>query len=505
MKYLPTGGQMKQADQYTIGTLGVPSLTLMERAADACVKVIQEEVPDLSRVLVVCGSGNNGGDGLAIARMLAGEGISVQVLLAGNPDHFTEEVRHQGILLDEAGVTPVREWKDEAYSLIVDALFGVGLCRDIEGEYAQIIDKMNACDCAKLAVDIPSGISADTGAVMGSAFKADLTVTMQEIKRGLLLYPGQSYAGRIIPADIGIDTRPFDENLAVACMLEGGKNEEDANDYSGLLPLRRPDTNKGSYGKLLVISGSKGMSGAAFFNACAAYTAGAGLVRIYTAEANRQILQTLLPEAIITTYTSFDEGELMKLLKWADAVCVGSGLGTSDKAGRIVETVLENVEVPCLVDGDGLNLIAAHKRYYERMETGSFVFTPHMKEMSRLTGKTVAEIRNDRFGILDDFVNRHQLTCVLKDARTVIQTAGDRPYLNVTGNAAMAKAGSGDVLAGIIAGLLAQGLSCTDAALLGTYLHGRGGDLVREQKGSISVLARDLIEGLAQVLREEES
>ncbi len=505
MKYLPTGGQMKQADQYTIETLGVPSLTLMERAANACVQVIQKEIPDLSRVLVVCGSGNNGGDGMAIARLLAGEGICVQVLLAGNPDHFTEEARHQGILLDEAGVTPVREWKEEEYTLIIDALFGVGLCRDIEGEYAKIIEKMNACEGAKLAVDIPSGISADTGAVLGVAFKADLTVTMQEIKRGLLLYPGQSYAGRIIAADIGIDTRLFEEDAAVACMLEGQKNEEDANDYSGLLPVRRPDTNKGSYGKLLVIAGSKGMSGAAFFNACAAYTAGTGLVRIYTAEANRQILQSLLPEAIITTYTGFDEGELMKLLKWADAVCVGSGLGTSDKAGRIMETVLENVAVPCLVDGDGLNLIASHKRYYEMMEPDLFVFTPHMKEMSRLTGKSVEEIRNDRFGILDDFVNRHQLTCILKDARTVIQTAGDRAYLNVTGNAAMAKAGSGDVLAGITAGLMAQGLSCTDAALLGTYLHGRSGDKARAEKGSISLLARDLIECLTQVLKEEES
>ncbi len=505
MRYLPTGTQMKQADQYTIGRLGIPSLTLMERAAQSCVKVIQEEDLDLSRVLIVCGTGNNGGDGLAIARMLAKEGISVSVLLAGNADHMTEEARHQGILLSEAGVTPVKEWQEEDYTLVVDALFGVGLSRDVEGEYAEIIEKMNACDCAKLAVDIPSGISADTGAVLGCAFQADLTVTMQEIKRGLLVFPGQSYAGRIIPVDIGIDTSLFDEDLSVACMLEGKKNDEDANDYSGLIPTRRPNSNKGTYGKLLVIAGSKGMAGAAFFNACAAYTAGTGLVQIYTPESNREILQTLLPEAIITTYTGFDEGELAKLLKWADAVCVGSGLGTSDKACRIMDTVLENVAVPCLVDGDGLNLIASHPRFYELMESDQFIFTPHIKEMSRLTGKTVEEIQGDRFGILQKYVEKYQLTCVLKDARTLIQSAGGRPYLNVTGNAALAKAGSGDVLAGITAGLLAQGLSCTDAALLGTYLHGRCGDKAREEKGSISVLARDLISCLAEVLKEEES
>ncbi len=505
MKYLPSGEQMKQADQYTIETIGVPSLTLMERAAASCVRVIQEENLDLGRVLIVCGSGNNGGDGLAIARLLAEEGIAITVFLAGNPDHFTEEARHQGILLDAAGVKPVTRWQDADYTLVVDALFGVGLSRDIEGEYAETIKKMNAQNCAKLAVDIPSGISADTGAVLGAAFQADLTVTMQEIKRGLLLYPGQAYAGKIVPVDIGIDTGIFTDDPQVACMLEGQKNDEDANDYSGLLPVRKPNSNKGTYGRLLVIAGSKGMCGAAYFNACAAYMAGTGLVQIYTPEANRQILQTLLPEAVLTTYTSFDEGELMKLLKKADAVCIGSGLGTSDKSRRIVETVLENVEVPCLVDGDGLNLISAHPRYKDLLAPDRFVFTPHMKEMSRLTDLTVEEIQADRFRILQEFVEQNQLTCILKDSRTVIQTAGDRPYMNVNGNAALAKAGSGDVLAGITAGLLAQGLSCMDAALLGTYLHGRCGDMVRDKKGNISVLARDILECLPEVLKEEEA
>ena len=239
-------------------------------------------------------------------------------------------------------------------------------------------------------------------------------------------------------------------------------------------------------------------------NAYAAYMAGAGLVQIYTAEENRVVLQQLLPEAIVTTYDLYDQGELLRLLKWADVVCVGSGIGTTEKARKILRATLENVRVPCLVDADGLNLIAAHKKYLDALSVDDLVFTPHMMEMSRLTDLTIEEIRSSRMDVIKSFADQHSLTCVLKDARTVIASKGRKASVNLSGNASMAKAGSGDVLSGIIAGLMAQGMEGYQAAVLGTYLHGRAGDLARERKGTYSVIARDLIEFLAGAWNELE-
>ncbi len=495
MRYLPNAKQMKEADQYTIETLGIPSLELMEHAAKACVRVMKEQKTDVSQPLIVCGSGNNGGDGLAIARLLAKEGSEVTAVMAGNPDHYTEETRTQADLLKDAGVSLTDTLRKADYSVVIDALFGVGLSREVKGNYADMIEKMNHCSGTKVAVDIPSGVSADTGMVLGTAFQADFTVTFQAVKRGLLLYPAQTYAGEIFAEDIGVNTDDFKENMEVAATLDS---------YADLLPARPADSNKGTFGRLLIIAGSKGMSGAAYFNACAAYRVGAGLVRIYTDKSNREILQNLLPEAIITTYTAFDEQEVLSLLKWADAICVGSGIGTGDTAMRIVDTVLRHALVPVLVDADGLNVISGNKDELTHMQHKNYIFTPHMMEMSRLTGLDISEIKADRFRVLKDFTDRFGITCVLKDARTVIQSCGDRAYINTTGNAAMAKAGSGDVLAGIISGLLSQGLTCMDAGILGVYLQGCCGDAARDLKGSYSVLARDLIEALPMVLKGEE-
>ena len=264
-----------------------------------------------------------------------------------------------------------------------------------------------------------------------------------------------------------------------------------------MLPDRPEDSNKGTYGRLLVIAGSKGMSGAAFLNAMAAYRMGAGLVQIYTEESNRIILQALLPEAIITTYTEFDKEEVKRLLSHADAVCIGSGLSRSKTAKKILKTVLSNVEVACVIDADGLNLLAEHLKYTEYLTEGSFILTPHMKEMSRLTGLSVPEIRANRQQVLESLTEEWNVTCVLKDSRTLIGEAGKRTCVNTSGCQALAKGGSGDVLCGVIAGLLAQGISTFEAATLGTYIHGLSGETAARKKNSYSILARDLLESLA--------
>ncbi len=494
MRYLPTGGQMKNADRYTIEELKVPSLTLMERAAGACVDFIKEKEFDQSHICVVCGSGNNGGDGFAIARIFAESGVRVTVIMAGSKEHLTEEALYQKELFEKTRGRICDDFIEDEYSIIIDAVFGVGLCREISGRYDYILSRMNEASSIKVAVDIPSGVSAETGAVLGTAFKADYTVTFQTGKIGLFLYPGREYAGEIKEVDIGISQEPFKVDEETACAPKEAE-------YVRMLPVRRADSNKGTYGKVLIIAGSRGMSGAAYLNGLGAYRMGAGLVRIYTSEENREILQGQLPEAVITAYELFDERELLRLLEWADVVCIGSGIGTTEKAWKLVRTTLENVTVPCVIDADGLNLLGEHKKYISKLKGKEIIITPHIKEFSRLTGKTVEKIKACRVKELGEFTEKTGITCILKDAVTLIRTGCKRTCVNLSGSAAMAKAGSGDVLAGITAGLLAQGLACYEAAILGTYLHGRAGEYAAEEKGIYSILARDIAENIGEVVK----
>lgn len=498
MQLWVNAAQMKAADQYTIQKLGVPSLELMEHAAQACVQVLEDEKVDLSHVCVVCGSGNNGGDGFAIARILQNNRYSVETFCVGNPEHYTEETQEQMHRLQECGGKITYGMpQEDSYSVIIDAVFGVGLSRKVEGRYRQVIEQMNRMRGTKFAVDIPSGLSATTGCILGCAFKADYTVTFQLKKIGLELSQGRTMAGRVIVPDIGISTDSICEDQEI--VRTAGKDI-----YRKMLPDRPEDSNKGTYGRLLVIAGSKGMAGAAYLNAHAAYMTGAGLVRIYTSSDNREILQTLLPEAIITTYEEYNKEELLSLLTWADSVCIGSGLGMSRLSEKILKTVIEYVKVPCLIDADGLNLLAENKNYLNQMAERRFVITPHMKEMSRLTGISVEELKADRIQILKDFISRYRITCVLKDSRTLIASEEKGIRMNLTGNSTMAKAGSGDVLAGVISGWMVQGKEAEDAAELGTYIHGLSGDLAKFEKGVYSVMARDLIEYISKALMKLE-
>lgn len=276
MRYLVNSSQMKKADSYTIQKKGILSLELMERAARACVDVMTAEGFDLSKPCVVCGSGNNGGDGFAVARLLMESGVTPFVCFAGDEDRRSEETIVQMQKYLEIGGRICNEYRDDEYSIIIDAVFGVGLRREITGGYADVIERMNRTKAVKFAVDMPSGISADTGSVLGTAFRADVTVTFQAEKLGLVLYPGKEYAGKVVTADIGIDMEGLTK--------EGGLPGEEAgtgmgpiaytcgiSDHQSMLPVRRADSNKGSYGKLLMIAGSRGMSGAAFLNGSAAY------------------------------------------------------------------------------------------------------------------------------------------------------------------------------------------------------------------------------------------
>lgn len=496
MRYLPNGAWMQKADAHTIQEIGIPSLVLMERAALKTVEAMEQEQIDCTRALVVCGSGNNGGDGFAVARLLFMQGKQVRAAFVGKESSMSEECRLQMQIARNLGVPIVTGLPEDEYTVIIDAVFGVGLSREVSGHYAEDIERMNAMPGRKVAVDIPSGISSYTGQKLGTAFRAELTVSFQCEKLGTVLFPGKEYAGNVIAADIGIDTAFFEGNQDICYTL-------DTEDLPKRLPKRKANSHKGSYGKVLMITGSRGMAGAAYLSAKAAYTCGAGLVQIYTEESNRAILQQLLPEAIISAYENYNEAQLKRLLKWADVVCIGCGLGQNAVSEELLKGTLKFCTVPCVIDADGVNLLACHLELLRMTET-PIVLTPHMKEMSGVLGCSVSELADERFERLLSFTGQYPVVCALKDSRTVVAERMKPFFVNTAGNQAMAKAGSGDVLAGVVTGLLAQHMDAYESTVLGVYLHACGGDEAKNLLGSYSVLAEDLIAGIGRSMKKAE-
>ena len=509
---------MKQYDTNTMEVFGIPSMVLIERAALAAVEELESDgLQPESRILIACGTGNNGADGLVMARLLHLKGHTVQILTVGNRSKATPENKKELEIAKNYGIPVIGaeellnsfrqpgksedgktvECREDRYDIVADAVFGVGLSRRIEGIYGQLLECMNALRGKKLAVDIPSGIDADDGSVLGVAFRADLTVTFSYEKVGMRLFPGQSYCGCIVCRSVGIDDNSFlthtergREPLAAAFTPED----------LVLIPARRPHTNKGSYGKVLVIAGSVNMAGAAIFSARAAYLSGCGLVRILTPEENRTIIQSTLPEAVLTTYNSkkTEMESVIAALQWADVIVCGPGLGTGDAAHRLVQSVLKNAAVPVIMDADALNIIAEETDMLRKPHT-DLIVTPHLGEMARLQGVTVSYIQDHLTESAEEFARTYNLICVLKDARTITAIPYERTYVNLSGNNGMATGGSGDVLTGVIAGLVAQGAKPELAAPLGVYIHGLAGDEAAETSGRYSLMAQTLLEALPKV------
>lgn len=494
MRYIPTGEQMKRADQYTIDTVGVPSMVLMERAALGCVERLEALSLSMKRILVVCGSGNNGGDGYAIARLLHLKGYAVDIFFAGNEQKRSIENQKQKHICDFYGISEVHSLRQHEYSIIMDCIFGTGLTRPLSGVYESVVEMLNEMNAVRIAVDLPSGVQSVADDTEHVVFYADYTFAIAYCKRELYFCQAGACAGKIDMIDIGINTDTFLIDPAMTYTY-------DREDLKMLYPRRKMQSHKGDYGRVLLIAGSEGMAGAAYLSAKAAYTAGAGLVQIYTAKENRIVLQELLPEAILTTYETYNETQLLELLSWADTVVIGPGLSMGSTAQQLVQGVLRYADIPCVLDADALNILSRNKQWLLEAKQ-PLVLTPHMKEMARLLDCTVKELIAERFVRLSAFTEAYAIVCVLKDARTLVSKAGNNLYLNLSGNHAMAKGGAGDVLTGIIAGILAQGCEVYRAATLGVYLHGLAGDKARERKGSYSVLASDIIDGIGEVLYE---
>lgn len=502
MKKIVTCSRMKALDAATIQEKGVPSCVLMERAALKTVEELKKGFPleaHKERVLVVCGSGNNGGDGIAIARILHLEGIWADYYLAGSVEHMTEETKQQYRIAVNYQVRRVHNPKWDEYTTIVDAIFGVGLARPVEGRYKEIIRRMNQADAWKVAVDIPSGVDGDTGRELGIAFRADLTVTFAYRKRGLCFYPGRMYAGRTVVVDIGIYGAEQAEDCT--CHLEWSDLR--------LLPERVAYGNKGTFGKVLVVAGTEGMCGAAFLSASAALAGGAGMVQIQTVEENRIPLQTLLPEAMVTC--GFTEESNRKCFDWCDVLVIGPGLGVSGRSRERAEWFLKNAAddgKPVILDADGLNLLALHPEWKSCLSKRVTV-TPHLGEMGRLAGKNIGQIQHRIAETAQEFAADTGAVCVLKDACTVVADKDGRTYLNLSGNPGMATAGSGDVLTGVLAAVQCMYLNQETlkpdegmCAALGVYLHACSGDLAAKKVGTRGMTARDIVRMLPEVLRK---
>lgn len=494
MKNAVSCSLMKKLDQNTIRRIGIPSLVLMERAALKTAEEMEKVLKKTEeKILCVCGSGNNGGDGIAIARILFLHGYHTEIYMAGNLSHMTQETKQQYDIARNYQVPVVNNPQWQEYTTIVDAVFGVGLTRPVEGRYADLLHEMNRTSAWKVAVDIPSGVNGDTGAVMGTAFLADLTVTFAFRKAGLCLFPGRKLAGKTVTADIGI--------YESSDLMEPWYLMDDSDIEK--LPPRDPEGNKGTFGKVLAVAGSAGMCGAAYFCASAALASGAGMVKVLTEKENRIPLQTLLPEAIVDC-SEKPEG-WKKALDWCDVLIIGPGIGKSERSRMLLSWFLEHTsgEKPVILDADGLNLLAENPQWKKFLGKHT-ILTPHMGEMSRLTGKTIAELQKDRIAAAREMAKTTGAICVLKDACTVTASPDGALWLNLSGNPGMAVAGSGDVLTGVLAGMccmeLGEKLPAPDkAAALGVYIHGRAGDLAAKTKGKYGMKAGDLLPAVSEV------
>lgn len=509
MRYAINSAQAKAIDDYTTQAIGIPSRVLMERAALEAVKVIKEETSERDRILVVCGPGNNGGDGIAAGRLLYLMGCRVAICLLADELKCSEGLREQLAIARNLGMTFENSNKLHEYNIIIDAIFGVGLTRDVSGDYEAAVNAINSSPCKVYSLDIPSGISSDTGKIMNVAVKACRTITFGYMKQGMLVFPGAEYAGEITVADIGFPQVALEKASPDTYYYDGS-------DISRL-PARYARSHKGTYGKVLIIAGSPGMSGAAYLSAMAAYRTGAGLVKVLSSADNRIILQSALPEALFTSYDSNGKDtiisgqELSDMLSWADVIAIGPGLSRSDIADRLLTEVLENARVPLVIDADAINLLAMRLDRVSRdsrvrldklsvMLPGNTILTPHVGELYRLTGIAADIISDNIIDTAGQCSYNNSLIYVLKDARTVVAGEGLR-YINVSGNNGMAVGGSGDVLTGIIAALVAQGMSPFEAACLGVYIHGLAGDAAAVRTGYYSLMAGDIIEALKEILQ----
>jgi NAD(P)H-hydrate epimerase len=509
---LVTAEQMRKMDRHAIDTIGLPAAVLMENAGRAVAEEVLLFAGEHQAVarpwLVLVGKGNNGGDGIVAARHLIEAGIGAELLYAVAPEQLEGEAALQRDIAARMGI-PARQYQPggvdwRRYAGVVDGLLGTGTAGAPREPYASLIREANACGLPVIAIDIPSGLNADTGEVHDPCIRARLTVTLAFCKSGLVQYPGAAYAGRIIVRSIGIPAGLADLYGADTWLA----TRETIGAVFGLaLPLERPaDGHKGTFGHALVIAGSGAYEGAGLLAAKAALRAGAGLVTWALPQTVARAMAGRLPEAILAgvaddgdgNWTAASAGRLTQLAESKKSAVIGPGIARFSGDAEWLRQLWTDLPIPLVLDADALNILADSRglsQWPSRRATA--IITPHPGEMARLTGMSVPDIQRDRIGAARTLAVRHGVIVVLKGARTVTALPDGRSFVNPTGNSGMGTGGTGDVLAGLLAGLLAQGLPPEAAAVAGVFLHGEAGDRAAENRPSpASLLAGDILDAL---------
>jgi ADP-dependent NAD(P)H-hydrate dehydratase / NAD(P)H-hydrate epimerase len=521
-----TAAEMREIDRKTIRECGISGIVLMERAGLAVTGRIKE-LFGRRNVVVVCGKGNNGGDGLVIARILHNEGWEAGVVITSKPVDFKGDALSQ---YKTAVACGVKIFSAESllsrpssiltrHSIIVDAVLGTGMQKNISGRLADVIELINRSGLPIVSVDIPTGISSDTGQVMGIAVRAAYTVTFGLPKRGHMFYPGAEYSGTLSTADIGFPRRLLTSESLPVELLE-------KDDISAMIPRRNAYSHKGDYGHVLMVAGSRGKTGAALMAARACLRAGAGLVTIGVPESLAPVFQSRVTEEMVLGLPDRGDGTLSAkaaatildfLTNRADILAIGPGIGVSADCRRLMETLIKSSRSPMVIDADGVNVIQRKRGVLLQAKTG-IILTPHPGEMARLlqgkghdvrgmgqgagskeqkgTAISIQDIEKDRISIAIHFAKETGTHLVLKGVPTIVGTEDGRAYINRTGNPGMATAGTGDVLTGMIAGLLGRTRDQLAACLAGVYLHGLSGDIAASEKGHEALVATDIIDAI---------
>jgi ADP-dependent NAD(P)H-hydrate dehydratase / NAD(P)H-hydrate epimerase len=508
-----TASQMQELDRRTIHEAGVPGKILMERAGTGVLAAIEQSFgpPRGKTVTIFCGKGNNGGDGFVVARLLRRKQGKVHVCLLSNPRDLKGDAKTMYQRFTKlAGTSKVLANPSEEKMLqlinrsdfLVDALLGTGITSPVQGQYQAAIKSMNASGLPIIAIDIPSGLHTDTGSILGSAVQACLTVTFGFPKLGLYLGSAVDQVGNIHHVDIGIPTS-YINDMKVPTTLITLRSTKD------VLPPRKPSSHKGTFGHVGIIAGSRGKTGAAALSALAALRVGTGLVTVGTPQSVNTCLEakTLeamtipLPETPECTLSLASLPVLQDFAQTRDAIGIGPGLTTQSETVKLIQALLPKIDRPCVIDADALNALAGHLGILHACRSTP-VLTPHPGEMARLMGHTsTLDINANRLTSAQNFAQSYSCVLVLKGARTIVAGPDGQAAICPTGNPGMATAGMGDVLTGMISGLLAQGLTPWQAAKAGVYLHGLAGDLAAQKTGEAGLIARDLLDCIPQAIQ----
>lgn len=508
---LAINAEMKKIDQIAIKDYEIQSAILMENAgAFVAADILESET--IHNVTVACGTGNNGGDGFVVARHLHNKGIHIKVFVIGNMKAITGDALTNLNILRKMEI-PIENIKElnnvmrlekavKASDLTVDAVFGTGFNRPLELLHTNVCDIINDNSTSILSIDMPSGVNGDTGAADKHAINAHKTVTFTIPKCGNVLFPGCANNGTLVVRDIGIPTRIVED-------MKIKRNIITENSVMAFFPRRRGYSLKGDYGTVNLIAGSTGLTGSAILTCKSALRSGIGLLKLYIPESLAMLITHSVPEAItvplqevrkgVIGITHFDR--ILKESESADVIAIGPGCGNTAETSELVRRIIQELEKPVVIDADGLNAIIRNADILLNKKS-SIVMTPHPGEMSKLIGLSTEEINERPIQIASDYAKKWDVILVLKGARTIVAAPNGDVFVNVTGNSGMATAGSGDVLTGIIAGFIGQGLSPIEASRLGVYVHGRSGDSSADYKGEYGLLAGDIVEGLIYTMKE---